>query len=146
MKISTTAALAISVLVLGACGDNVDQPAKDDAAEFAARINGSGNGTPQSAPTSPTIAPPLEGAVPGVFEPGTATDPDSSICDATKMGAFYGREADSAVRLEIMELATSAREVRFVVPGPVYVKPDPTSTRLNIMLDASNIIRDVRCG
>ena len=57
-----------------------------------------------------------------------------------------GREADDATRAEITQIAVNARDVRFVAPSPTYIKPDPTSARLNLMLDANNIIRDARCG
>ena len=82
----------------------------------------------------------------GVFEPGTATDPAAAICDATNMGPYLGQEASDAVRSEIMLVASAASEVRFITPSATYLKPDPTSSRLNIMLDAANIIRDARCG
>jgi hypothetical protein len=45
-----------------------------------------------------------------------------------------------------MEVVGGANEVRFVPAGSPYVKPDATNPRLNLMLDAQNIIRDARCG
>ena len=146
MRIASATLLILSAFALSACGGSADQADGDAAAEFAARINASSGAAPQPAATPPSVAPPLDGAVPGVFEAGTATDPAAAICDATNMGPYMGREATDAVRSEILLVASAASEVRFVSPGPVYVKPDPTSSRLNIMLDARNIIRDARCG
>jgi hypothetical protein len=62
------------------------------------------------------------------------------------MGPFIGKPADDPTRAAIMTAAADAREIRFVSPGSAYIRPDPTSSRLNIMIDNLGIIRDARCG
>lgn len=134
---------APALLALAACGAT-ETDNSNGAEDFAARINGSG--PKPEATVAPTVAQPLEGAAPGAYAPGTATDPQSSNCAATAMGAFLGRQADEANRAAIMVAAAGASEVRFVQPGSDYIRPDPTSSRLNLMLDNLGIIRDARCG
>jgi hypothetical protein len=136
-----------ALLALAACADS--EPDTDNAADdFAARINGGDTaGTPlPEATATPTIAEPLENAAQGAFAPGTATDPESATCAANAMGPFIGQPADDPTRAAIMTAAAGAREVRFVPAGSAYIKPDPTSPRLNIMIDNIGVIRDARCG
>ena len=132
-----------ALFALAACGGN-ETDTSEGADDFAARINGSG--PRPEATVAPTVAQPLEGAAPGAYAPGTATDPMSSNCAATAMGPFLGREADEANRAAIMVAAAGASEVRFVPPGSAYIQPDPTSSRLNLMIDNLGILRDARCG
>lgn len=130
-------------LALASCGKN-GADNSNSADDFAARING---GQPNAQATiAPTVVEPLEGAAEGAFSPGTATDPQSAGCNANAMGEYIGREADEATRVAIQTAATSASEVRFIAPGFGYIRPDPTSPRLNMMLDNLGIIRDARCG
>lgn len=132
-----------ALLALAACGNSPDE-SSNSADDFAARING---GQPDvQATVAPTVAEPLEGAAPGAFAPGTATDPQSAGCNANLMGPWIGKEADDATRLAIRAAATSASDVRFIPPGGAYIRPDPTSPRLNLMIDNLGIIRDARCG
>ncbi len=138
--------MSLPLLLLAACGSSQEPSANTEAEEFAARINAGSSPAPAVEPTPASVAPELEGAAAGAYEPGTATDPDAAICDATLMGPFLGREADDETRAAILQIAVNARDVRFVAPSPTYIKPDPTSARLNLMLDANNIIRDARCG
>lgn len=131
-----------ALVALAACGSSKQDGSNAD--DFASRINGS---QPTPAGTvAPAIAEPLEGAAPGAFAAGTATDPDSATCGANIMGPFIGKPADDATRGEIAALATGASEVRFIAPGGAYIRPDPTSPRLNIMVDNIGVIRDARCG
>jgi hypothetical protein len=134
-------------LALTACGGEPD-PATNDADSFAARINQNGAATPAPQGTvAPTVAEPQPGAAPGVFAPGTQTDPASATCGANLMGPFIGRPADEATRAEIVEVLGRSDNLRFVAHGtPGYINPDPTNPRLSLMLDAGNIIRDARCG
>ncbi|KEO91297.1 hypothetical protein EH31_01145 [Erythrobacter longus] len=143
--------LATSLLLtLSACNASPDS-GSNNADDFAARINGAKPAAPAATPvneplTAPTVAAPLPGAVPGPYVPGTMTDPNSSICAANLMEPFIGQPADEATRNAILEAATGAESVRFVMPGSAVVNPDPTSARLSIMIDNLNIIRDARCG
>lgn len=141
--------LASAILfTLAACNAGADE-GSNSADDFASRING---GKPAAASPNveatiaPTIAQPLPGAAPGPYVPGTLTDPQSSICAANLMEPFIGKPADEATRNAILEAATGAGSVRFVLPGSAVVNPDPTSPRLSIMIDNLNIIRDARCG
>ncbi len=141
---------AATTLTLAACSSEpepVDPAAQADA--FAKRIGSSapasGSGTAE--PVPPRIAETLPGAAPGPFNPGTLTDPASAKCGANQMGPFLGKLADEPTRLEIVKTVGRSDNVRFVVHGSGgFINPDPTSPRLNLMLDAQNIIRDARCG
>ena len=136
---------ASALLALAACGGS-EADTSNSADEFAARINGENPAPAVEATNAPQVAAPLAGAAEGPYAPGTLTDPASSICAANLMGPFIGKEADNSTKLAIMDAAKGAGEVRFVAPGSATVMPDPTNPRLNIMLDATNIIRDARCG
>lgn len=145
MTILRTALAMGALLALGACGGNeTETPASNEAADFAARINGGAATSP--APVAPTVVEPREGAAEGAFAPGTATDPESATCGANAMGPFMGKLADDATRAAIMTAAAGASEVRFIAAGSDYIRPDPTNPRLNLMLDTQGIIRDARCG
>ena len=142
-----------TALMLTACGSErqaVDPAAEADA--FAQRIKGDGAtasppAPPAQATAAPRIAQPLPGAAPGAFMPGTATDPAAATCGANLMGPFLGKLADEPTRLAIVKALGRSENVRFVAFGSVgFVNPDPTSPRLNLMLDQQSIIRDARCG
>ncbi len=147
---------ATAMLALAACSSEpapVDPAAEADA--FAARINagtptpspGSGTAPTAAATVAPRIAKSLPGAAPGPFMPGTQTDPASATCGANKMGPFIGKLADEATRKEIVTVLGRSKDVRFVAYGSGgFINPDPSNPRLNLMLDAQNIIRDARCG
>lgn len=139
-----------ATLALAACSSEpapADPAAEADA--FAQRIAAN---TPTAAPSAaataaPRIAQPLPGAAPGPFIPGTATDPAAATCGANRMGPFIGKLADEATRLEIVKTLGRSDNLRFVAfGGGGFINPDPTNPRLNLMLDAQNIIRDARCG
>lgn len=145
MKKLSATLLAIAVT---ACGAN-PETGSNSADDFAARINGGAEKVAAATPApteTPTIAAPLPGAAQGAFVPGTLTDPQSSLCTANLMGDYIGKPADEATKSAIMLAAAGASEVRFVTPGGATVNPDPTSPRLNIMIDNIGIIRDARCG
>jgi len=137
-------------LALSACGSEPAQTG-NDAESFAARI-GKGEATPGAVPVAqgtvaPTVATPAPGAAPGVYAPGTLTDPKSGNCGAPLMGPFIGKLADQATRADIAKILGRTENLRFVAFGSnTSVTPDPTNPRLSIMLDAQNIIRDARCG
>lgn len=147
-KLSIPAPLAVImpfILALAACGSEpTDTRAADEAELFAARIKGA---SPTPAPTqTPRVAQPLPGAAPGAYVPGTATDPQAKTCNAPAIGPYIGRAADDSTRAQIMQVIAGANEVRFISAGSSYIEPDPTSPRLNVMLDTQNVIRDARCG
>ncbi|QFT77764.1 hypothetical protein [Erythrobacter sp. THAF29] len=150
MNSLTVLSLPIAFLILTACGSDPDVARGSNAADdFAARINGQGGkGAPltQQDPQAPTVAEPLPDAAEGVYVPGTATDPQAATCDANRMGPFIGRVADATTRSDIGATAVPGREIRFLHPGAESVDPDPSSPRLNLMLDGQDIIRDARCG
>lgn len=137
------AVIIAMLFALAGCGGNTDD-SSNSADDFAARINGA-QPNPQ-ATVAPTVAEPLEGAAPGAFAPGTATDPQSAGCNANLMGPYIGKAADEPTRIAIQTAAAGASEVRFVAPGGEYIRPDPTSPRLNLMIDNLGVIRDARCG
>lgn len=147
-----------ALLALAACSGANEEPAATQTSEadaFAERINGNKTAQAASAPVAapapatpsdaPTVAAPLENVSSNPVRPGTATDPKAA-CNANAFGEFLGREPDAAVRAEIMEAASGLPEVRFIAPGADFVNPDPTNPRLNFMIAADGIIRDIRCG
>lgn len=137
-----------TALALAACG-NQAEPA-DPAAEadaFAKRINSNAPSPAATGNEAPRIAKPLPGAAAGPYVPGTQTDPAAATCGANQMGPFIGKLADEATRLNIVKLLGRSDNIRFVAFGSGgFINPDPTNPRLNLMLDAQNIIRDARCG
>lgn len=146
---SPRTALCLAAFALSACGSQTPEAgpsASDEADAFAARIKGASPRPAANATEAPRIAQPLPGAAPGPYAPGTATDPQARTCNAPAMGPYIGRQADDAVRAEIMQVIGGSNEVRFIQVGSAFIKPDATSARLNLMLDAQNIIRDARCG
>ena len=137
-----------ALLLLAACGEKESEPA-NTAQDFAARINGGGKAqgaTPGQATASPAqVAAPQANAAPGMMVPGTATDPNSATCSANAMGPFLGRVADDLTRSQVQQAATNASAIRFLDPGSEII-PDPASSRLNMLLDNTGIIRDAVCG
>ena len=136
-----------AALALSACGQTKTADG-ENADDFAARVNGgsaTASSRPQADATPAATATPMPGAAEGQFVPGTATDPQANGCAAPKVAPFYGKQADEPTRVAIMEAIAPQRDVRFLSPGST-VQPDPNSRRLNVMLDASGIIRDARCG
>ncbi len=144
-SLRTLLPLAAATLLLAACGDAPENG--NDADSFASRIKGNGETPAPTGTAAPAVAEPLPGAAPGVFTPGTQTDPASKTCGANLMGPFIGKPADEATRAEVAKVLGRTDNLRFVAYGsPGYINPDPTNPRLNLMLDAQNIIRDARCG
>ncbi len=134
--------------LLAAC--NSPDSESENAEDFAARIGEPGDAagaapSPAGTPVPPTVYTPRPGAAPGAFVPGTATDPEAAGCGAPKVAKFFGRPADGASRAAILAAVAPQQNVRFVEPG-TNVTPNPDSTRLNIMIDVTGVIRDARCG
>ncbi|MEM6476584.1 MAG: hypothetical protein AAF687_10500 [Pseudomonadota bacterium] len=147
MKIAPAITAMAALLALSACG-GAEEPTGNQADDFAARIGSSeGNNKPVAQGTvAPTMQEEKPGAAPGPFTAGTQTDPNSA-CGANLVGEFIGKQADDATRVAVQNAATGASEVRFIGAGSSdFINPDPTSPRLNLMLDANQIIRDARCG
>ncbi|MEO0642955.1 MAG: hypothetical protein AAFY47_05990 [Pseudomonadota bacterium] len=140
---------ATASLALAACASETPEDATSNAAaDYAARINGDKSGQAGPAPAAtvaPKVAPPREGAAPGAFAAGTATDPNSA-CKANLFGEFLGQQPTDEVRAQILEAAADIPEVRFVTPGSGFIPPDPTHPRLNFMIALDGVIRDIRCG
>ena len=143
-----------ALLALAACSGNDSEPS-NTAEDFAARING---GTPKTTPAQTQaevpapvpmvpgqVAPPQVTVAPGMYVPGTATDPAAETCSANLMGPFLGRLADGLTRSQVQQAAVHASAIRFMDPGSEVI-PDPTNPRLNMLLDNTGIIRDAVCG
>ena len=153
--IASRAALAMlpALMIMSACASEPKQEDTTSAAEdYAARINGekSAQATPTALPTAEPIpvapaTPASAAAAPSGYEPGTSSDPNSA-CNANLFGQFIGKQPNAEVRAQIMDAATDMPEVRFITPGSDYIKPDPTHPRLNVMIAADGVIRDIRCG
>ena len=156
LTIALAASLALGLTACGKAPDTTNPAANaegqaaskpSEADAFAQRIKASSKANQAaSKPQPPQIAQPLEGAAPGPFVAGTATDPESKTCAANRMGPYLNQPADDATRAAIMKEAEAAKEVRFIAPGSDFIRPDPTHPRLNIMIDVTGVIRDARCG
>lgn len=140
--------LTAPIVLLAAC--NSPESESESADEFAARIGEPGDTaaaapSPAGTPVPPTVYTPRPGAAPGAFVPGTATDPEAASCGAPKVAPFFGKLANDATRTAILAAVTPQRNLRFVEAGNNVV-PDADSTRLNVMIDVTGVIRDARCG
>lgn len=132
--------------MLSACGGAAEQG--ETSAEYAARINGTAPSAPATGPAaqgSPAVSTPLPGAAPGPREPRTPTDPAASSCGATKVAEYLGQVDDAVTRRAISEKAQPRAGIRVIRPGEMYTQ-DFNNNRLNVMLDAGGVIRDLRCG
>ncbi|MXP13976.1 hypothetical protein GRI44_04345 [Altererythrobacter confluentis] len=136
-------------IALAACG-NADQQT-ETADDFAARVNGA----PVAANTSatgqpgqqyaPQLAAPVSGAAAGPPEARRQTDPASASCGANRGAKFLGQPASDQINAEISQILPAGATMRVVSYGEA-VDSDFRNARLNIMLDAGGIIRDLRCG
>ena len=151
----------LACLALLACSEPEPTDTQAVAQDFASRINAerSANTAPPPSATEPaaqidpaltdspspqTAAPPI--AAPLAPAPDPAGAAATSQCHAELAAPFIGRPADDATRAAILEATSSVQEVRFLPAGSPYVAPDPTSARLNLIIDNIGFIRDARCG
>lgn len=140
-----TIALAIAA-TLPSCSDAPVRQT-ETAGEFAERIGAPAPASSAAAPDAVAgTAAPAAGPD-GVSGPAADATGDAatSPCGAVVAAAFLGRYADPDARAALTDTARAAGGVRFLEPG-ANVRPDPRSTRLNVMLDGDGVIRDLRCG
>ncbi|GGC19766.1 hypothetical protein GCM10011371_04320 [Novosphingobium marinum] len=80
-------------------------------------------------------------------EPGTVTDPAASTCGAPDGAEFVGQTDTPEVRDRITAALgeKAPAGIRFVTPNDV-VTMDNRADRLNVMIDTTGVIRDLRCG
>ena len=152
---------SLACLALLACSEPEPTDTQAVAQDFASRINAerSANTAPPPSATEPaaqiypaladtpspqTAAPPI--AAPLAPAPDPAGGGATSQCSAELAAPFIGRPADDATRAAILGATSSVQEVRFLPAGSPYVAPDPTSARLNLIIDNIGFIRDARCG
>lgn len=145
------AALSLSSLaLLSACGEPAGEG--ETADDYAARLNGKASAQDTSRSTSgsergqgaPNVATPPPGAAPGPFEPGTQTDPQAAACGAPDAAPAVGQSYAQA-EVAIRDALPSGASVRVVRPGQATTE-DYNPRRLNVMLDAGGVVRDLRCG
>lgn len=146
---------ALSCLILSplflsaACGGPAQQ--SETAEEYAARINGSAPVAAQAETSasgqqsSATLATPLPGAAPGSAEPGPQTSLATSPCGTTSVAEYLGQSDTSEIRQAIVAKAQAKGGIRFIRPGEAQTQ-DFNNNRLNVMYDATGVIRDFRCG
>lgn len=123
----------LATLALAACSQGTrDDPDNAFASPGAAILTGS--------------APSNEGeALPPTIVPNTPDDPKTVSCGATRAKAFVGEADSPTVREKLMTAAQAPGGVRFVLPGQPTTE-DLRPDRLNVMIDVTNVIRDLRCG
>ena len=146
MNIRQGTLFTLSIL-LSACGQGDRQG--ETADDFAARVNGASPAPSPSGQSSAKVAAvTTEQGTPSAQTPSlpeNGIQPDSSACNGGKVAAFFGKAADDATRAAIMAAVAPNTNVRFLKPGS-GLAPDPQSTRLNVMLDVTGVVRDARCG
>lgn len=113
--------LAILLLSLSACA-----PARDAAGDL---------------PSTDDAEPP---AVAGPAEPGEPRDAFTGTCDDKAAQSLVGQVATPAIA-EQARAAAGANGVRVLKPGQM-VTMEYRAGRLNLDVDANNVITGVRCG
>ena len=89
-----------------------------------------------------SAAPPMSDPMP---PPASTPDPDASACNADAARAdAVGKMADAAT-VDRARAQSGARFARVIKPG-MMVTMEYNGERLNIDVDASNRITNVRCG
>lgn len=124
----------VPMLALAACNQSPSEDADDD---FADRIAGA----PVQMQVDATPVP--EAPV----EPGTVTDPSASSCGAQLAKEFVGQQDSPDVRTKITEVVGEKAPggIVFVQPGG-SVQTNARPDRLNVMIDYTQTVRDLRCG
>lgn len=133
-------------LALTACSKQGEEKS-ESAEDYAARIGGASaaSGTAAASGSAGQLA--QSTAQAGVpVEVPVPPEPDQGECRVEKIEPFYGQPDSPEIRKAILAAVAPKTNVRFVVPGPKSVMPDPTSSRLNVMIDITGIIRTARCG
>ena len=73
-----------------------------------------------------------------------ANDDPRYACTITNLGGLVGQQATQRLGTEALRLSNS-RTIRWIRPGDA-VTMDYRLDRLNIMLDASNVVTGFNCG
>ncbi len=134
-------------LLLAACGRG-PSPASQEVDEFAARIGSGENQTaaPTQAPVTPVaIADQITGNEASSQQETSASDSLTPVCGSPKVAPFFGRQADNFTREAVLTAVAPNNDVRFIDAGS-DVSPVPSSSRLNVKVDAMGVIRSATCG
>ena len=70
--------------------------------------------------------------------------PEPGVCDPARTGDFFGRQYSPAVA-EQARARAGAETVRHIAPGQM-VTLEHLSTRLTLVVDARNVIKEAYCG
>ncbi|MEO9492010.1 MAG: hypothetical protein ABJG26_10320, partial [Marinomonas sp.] len=62
-----------------------------------------------------------------------------------KVAPFFGRKADNITREAVLAAVAPNGDVRFIDAGSDVI-PVPSSSRLNVKVDAMGVIRSATCG
>ncbi len=131
--------------MLAACGQS--ETKSESAEDYAARVGGLQSGAPASASAAPTAttqaAPPATPVPPGTR--GSALAAGSERCNAPAAAAFVNQPDTPETRSAIAEAVGGGTPVRFMPPG-TSGQIGSQSSRLNVMVDYTGVIRDLRCG
>ena len=119
-----------SSFALAACGADESNPAENVAASPEVPVFS--EETPPATAEAATMAMPV----------GT---PEPTDCNADRAAQFAGRTADTEVRAELVEAVAPVTAIRWVGPGDATTE-DYSPERLNVMLDAGEVIVSAHCG
>ena len=133
----------IPAIALSACNRS------DNASELGSSVDRLAT---QAAPSAaapaadaPTAAGPVPSQVASPPQPVIYTDPKSASCGAPDLASFIGKADSPAVRGQIETAAKAPGGIRFVPPGSANTT-DYRADRLNVMIDVTGVLRDLRCG
>lgn len=127
-------------LALAACAG----PRTADEMPSSAESSSSASNSSESSPTEQGTSPPAPGAQPiAVGEPHPMPAPRSCNADAAKAAAI-GQTADAAT-VERVRVQAGGHTVRVLKPGQAITK-EYLDGRVNVHVDANNVIVEVGCG
>ncbi|MEO9463132.1 MAG: hypothetical protein ABJ242_10380 [Marinomonas sp.] len=133
--------LLTASISIAACSAGDPNEGPQEVEEFAARIgNNGGNGAPK--PSAPKLAPANATDRAPTAKPEADISP---VCGSPKVAPFFGRKADNITREAVLAAVAPNGDVRFIDAGSDVI-PVPSSSRLNVKVDAMGVIRSATCG
>lgn len=139
LQLTLQASVLVSALAVAACGGSRGDTTAPTPLQDAGRQQG--RELPPTGPTSPGNPPP---AAPRPNPPAPVPPPSSATCDPGP-AHFAVHQPASKELLERARVAAGAATARFLRPNEA-VTLEYVGSRLNLGLDAQDIVRVVTCG